>query len=84
MSSQPTESPLTLRLWLVERTEDVGYDEYYAKLVRAPDRDSARRHAAQKVGDEGTGAWLDPKRSRVTRVREDGKPGVVLESFNAG
>lgn len=79
-----TSNVLTLHLWLVQRTEHIGYDEYDAKLVRAPDRDSARRHAAHKAGDEGAGAWLDPARSKVTRVREDGKPGVILESFNAG
>lgn len=73
-----------MHLWLVERTDQVGYDEYDAKLVRAPDCESARRHASHKVGDEGASAWLDHERSKVTRVREDGKAGVILESFNAG
>ncbi len=75
-----------MKLWLITRMEEHGYDEFDAKVVSAPDESEARRIAALRTGDEGQGAWLEPGRSMVTEIgtaRDSEHAQVILESFNA-
>lgn len=74
-----------MKIWLIRRMGDIGYDEFDAKVVAANDEEGARRIASIRTGDEGATEWLDPKRSMVTEVRTDEDHEVViLESFCAG
>lgn len=77
-----------MKLWLIKRREDdVGYDEYDAKVIAAPDEAAVRRLASLKTGDEGNSAWLEPTYSMVTEIGLALDPEheqVILESFNAG
>jgi hypothetical protein len=74
-----------MKVWLVKRMGDIGYDEYDAKVVLAWTEEGARRVAALRTGDEGASEWTDPQRSIVYEVRTDGeREEVVLDSFRAG
>lgn len=70
-----------MMLWLLERTDSVGYDEYDSLVVRAASEDEAR-----KVADSSHcyGPWLDTQYCVVKRIDVDGEAEIVHASFCAG
>jgi hypothetical protein len=67
----------TLRLYLIERTDDVDYEQDAGKVVAAYTRQQARELAAQHSTidlDErarrafGLDSFLDPRRSKLTQI----------------
>jgi hypothetical protein len=76
-----------MNLWLLQRTDEPGWDEYLGFVICAETEDDARAWAATKKGDEGPQTWTDPSQSKIAFI---GKPadgmvaGIVLESFQAG
>lgn len=71
-------------IYLLTRiNEDTGYDEYDAKIVRAGSEGEARMIANERTGDEGQ-IWQNGTLVKCEIVTPDGKPRVLLESFNAG
>lgn len=73
-----------MKLWLLERTEIHGYDEYCGFVIRAEDEASARAIAVVQAGDEGAGAWMSQARSTCIELQAEGESGMVLGDFNAG
>lgn len=76
-----------MKLWLIERLDDVGYDEYDGKVIAAPNAERVREIAALVVGDEGKSAWLSPERSQIEELGtalDAAFEGVVLASYRAG
>jgi hypothetical protein len=80
-------------LWLVRRTDHVGWDEWDAVVVVASSADEARaiHPNGWELWDgerwiESACGWATPDTLAVERLGEadDGKPRVVLASFNAG
>jgi len=78
-----------MALWLVKRTDDVGYDEYDGLVVRARDEAEVRSivHDDDTTGIKTYSAYAGSFRRREYTVEElqaDGESGVILDSFNAG
>jgi len=72
-----------MKLWLLETYEPPGYEEFDAKIIRAPSEQRAREIANEHTGDEGR-IWDDEKLVKCDECINNGDEGTVLESFNAG
>uniref|UniRef100_A0AAU8L093 Uncharacterized protein n=1 Tax=Pantoea phage Survivor TaxID=3232176 RepID=A0AAU8L093_9CAUD len=72
-----TEAKL-MNLYIVERTDSVGYDEYDSCVVAAVSECAAKY--------EATELWskYDPVTVKMIGVSGSQEPGVVHSSFNAG
>lgn len=73
-----------MKLYILKQRKDVDYDETGAVVVRANSPRTARAIASQVKGDEGSDAWLDPKRTSCSELRADGPAAVVCRDFRAG
>lgn len=79
-------------LYVVTRTDRVGWDEYDGFVVRADDPDSAVAliRASHSSGVCGLGGPRDEDeaslraRLLVEEINPDGEPAIILESFCAG
>lgn len=74
--------PQRNKLWLVERTDDVGYDEYDSVIVAAPDVETARslEPAETKGMFQGWSEELN-----ITCIGSTDLPNQIIhKSFNAG
>jgi hypothetical protein len=72
-----------MKLYLIERTGNIGYDEYIGFVIAAENEAEARTIAAYNSGDEGAEIWKTAPIRCIADVTGE-TPGVVLESFNAG
>lgn len=70
-------------IYILERTDEIGWDEYTGKVVRAESEQEARDIANKKTGDEGK-IWTDTTKVTCEQVATDGASGAILEAFNAG
>ena len=73
-----------MKLWLLEAIEGVDYDCAAGFVVRAETHIEARKLASEDAGEEGATYWLDAARSTCRRLKEDGRPGTILQDFRAG
>lgn len=75
-----------MKLWKIERTDHVGYDEYDSAIVRA----RSANHAVDLMFEDldnsviPFGFQRDPQNFTVTEVTEAGHSGVIIASFHAG
>lgn len=72
-----------MKLYLVARTDDIGYDEYDAFVVRA----ASPEDAAAVVADSHNYTWPvknGGENIEVTELSADGEETIILSSFNAG
>ncbi|UQT02655.1 helicase superfamily 1/2, ATP-binding protein [Serratia phage vB_SmaM-Sureiya] len=67
-----------MRLYIVERTDSVGYDEYDSCVVAALSESDAKY--------EATELWskYDPVTVKFIGIADSKEPGVIHSSFNAG
>ena len=77
-----------MNLYLVSRTDRVGYDEYDSMVVAAESEDAARlmKPANEMAPYSGQG-WTDnPEALTVELISTslDSTPRVVITSYNAG
>jgi len=72
-----------MALYLLSRNDDIGYDEYVAKVVRAKNESEAREFANADTGDEGK-IWISPDKVTIELIESEGKAQVILSDFNAG
>ena len=70
---------MKLKLYLLTRTDDLGYDEFDEQLIRAEDQAQAR--SLVHYADEGKDAW---ETAEITEITDDGPVGVIIASFRAG
>jgi hypothetical protein len=73
-----------MKLWLLRRKRENGYDVHNGFVIRAESEDHARVVAGRAAGDEGELAWLRRSRSTCEELLADGNPCIVLADFNAG
>jgi len=73
-----------MKLWILNRAEEAGYDEARGFVVRASSAVNARRLASAQAGDEEPATWTDPKRSTCRELKSDGISGVVMYDFRNG
>lgn len=73
-----------MNLYLLEREDDIGYDEFDSIVVAAPTEQAAR--AIRPRGGWVYGeAWDDAEKLTCTNIGTTHLPsGIVHESFNAG
>ena len=75
-----------MKLWKIERTDHVDYDEYDSAIVRA----RSAGHAVDLMFEDldnsvmSCGFQRDPQNFTVTQLTEAGHSGVVIASFKAG
>lgn len=67
-----------MRLWLLKRTDQVGYDEYQGFVVRAETEEQARAVALEF--DSVAEVCL----MSCTPIEVEGEAEVILESYHAG
>ncbi|KAF4408632.1 hypothetical protein [Streptomyces lycii] len=75
-----------MKLYLVERTDTVGWDETNAVVVRAASHLDALALLRERLD---SGPWLhgiepDGSNVQIKRIRESGERGVICHDFNAG
>tara|TARA_R110002074_G_C11963222_1_gene609840 strand:+ start:144 stop:359 length:216 start_codon:yes stop_codon:yes gene_type:complete len=70
-------------IYLLKRLEDIGWDEYAAKVVRAESEKEARALANQNVGDEGK-IWEYSTCVSCEEVDTQEYSAVILQSYKAG
>lgn len=75
-----------MRLYLLKRIGNTGYDETAALVVRARSIEHARKLAVagDDVGFTHTPDFDDPAVATCKRLTAAGEPGVVLQDFRAG
>lgn len=80
-----------LKIYKLERTDTVKYDEFEAFIVIASSEDDARSWHPEgevKKDDDRWPTWTnDPSKINVVDLgiaKPGSKPGVVLTNFNAG
>lgn len=75
-----------MKLWKIERTDHVDYDEYDSAIVRARSANHAVDLMFEDLGNPVIpfGFQRDPQNFTVTQLTDTGNAGVVLASFNAG
>lgn len=64
-----------MKLWLVERTDGVEWDEHDSFVIRAPTRKQAIAEARAK---QSHGKW------KTMQVKEEGPLCIIHQSFVAG
>ncbi len=72
-----------MKLFLLKRTGDVGWDENEAMLIRAKNEQTARTMANVASADEGE-IWTDNKKVDCIVVTAKGRAGILITDFNAG
>ena len=73
-----------MKLFLLRRKGTTYVDEYESFIVREKTPHRARMVAASCCADEGRDCWLDPSKVSCHILKHDGKPGLVVSSFNGG
>lgn len=73
-----------MKLWLLQRTDTVGWDEADGFVVRAMTEDHARFLAAQEAGGEGEDTWRASLKSSCVELSAKGPPNIILRDFKAG
>lgn len=63
-------------IFLVKRTDKIGYDEHDAIVVRAK--------TAGEAEDMGAELWGEGHKVKTERILATGKSKMVLKSFRAG
>jgi len=74
-----------MRIYLIRRTDTVGYDEYDAHVVYARNPKEVREMAKTKAGryGEDSEVW-DTAKVTLVGAAPRRKPSIILSSFNAG
>lgn len=79
-----------MNLYLIKRTDKIGWDEWDSIVVAAKTpKDAIKIHPSGRVvgWNEIFSGWTNnPKNVKVTLIgeAEQKEPGVILASFNAG
>lgn len=72
-------SDVMMKLFLLERREGAPhYGECLGILIRAINRNSARRHARKHVKDKDPEIWLDAKATTCKWIKEAGPEVIIL------
>lgn len=73
-----------MKLWLLMRLDEIGYDETSAVVVRAKNKSEARRMASTAARDEGPSVWMDSDLTSCEEISMEGGPGVILSQSKDG
>lgn len=70
---------MLLKLFIVERTDHVGYDEYDGIIVRASDE-----KRAQEIATDFYTCFNGSDITEIGYSKPDFAEGIIFKSFNAG
>jgi hypothetical protein len=73
-----------MRLYLLTRNDEVGWDENAGFVIRARSSAAARALAHTKGEYDPPDCWLDPNRTSCTQIPINGDAEIILTDFNAG
>ena len=73
-----------MNIYIIKRTDAIGWDEYEGFVVVAKNEQEAREIASKEAADEGEDIWFNHAYTRCEVVDTLVGPRVVLSSFNAG
>lgn len=74
-----------MNIYLIERTDDVGYDETASVVVIAKSYAAARREACNARGDQRDSVWsAGSSKIQELGVAFGSVAGIVLSDFRAG
>lgn len=65
-------------IYLIERLDEVGYDEYDSFVVRAKDPKQALDICSKRA------KYFNETNTQITKLCELGEDEIILGSFNAG
>jgi len=72
-------------LYLIKRKDEIGWDEYCGFVISAKTPREARQTASHRACDEGFETWLSSDLSSCQKIgTTHRRPGILLDSFNAG
>lgn len=71
-------------IFVIERTDELEYDENTACVVRASNEKKARNLAAKTHACEDPTVWLDPAKSRCRVLQDKGRKEIILIKHIAG
>lgn len=72
------------KVYLIERIDNVGYDEYAGHVVVANSSEFARQLCIESCADERGDVWRNAVIKEISTTALDEAPRIVLSSFNAG
>lgn len=72
-----------MKIYILNREGQIGYDEYDSMIVCAKTPKEARDIARENCGDEGA-VWNDPELSTCKILKPGKTSAVILGSYNAG
>lgn len=73
-----------MKLWKLERTGDIGYDEADGFVIAALTPKEARLIASNWAGDEGSCVWTSKSLSTCRTIVVGKRPRVILRSYAGG
>ncbi len=72
-----------MKVFLLERIGESGYDENLGFVIRARNEAHAREIAELHLADEDKGTWTLASTSTCTVITNAGYMGIILNNFNA-
>lgn len=77
-----------MKLFLLERTETIDYDEYDSCVVCAKNEEEAKEISIKELHEDTFSGWTDNKSvisaTEIGTAKRGTKVGIILASFNAG
>ena len=73
-----------MKLFLLKRIDDSGWDVNNGFVVREENENAARSRCSLERGDEGGGTWLSSEYSTCEEISPEGDPEILLTDFHAG
>ena len=73
-----------MKLYILRRRDEIGWDEMQECLVRAEDTASARLLAAGCARDEGPAVWCNTRQVSCHPVSQEGPAKVLLKGMRNG
>ncbi len=73
--------------YLVERTDEIGWDEYDSFVIKADNKEKALAMAHDQAGNQWRGEekpYFREDNTRITELSDKMDDGIILGSFNAG
>ncbi len=72
-----------MKLFILKRFENVGWDETNGMVIRAVDEKTARALANVDVVEEEL-IWDDPEKTTCSPLSCEGEEEIILTDYNAG
>jgi len=72
-----------MKLYLIERTDGIDYDEYDSFVVRSENKENILSLVKKQIGSWSEDTFTE-NNTKITEPVSEGEEQVILGSFNAG